>query len=848
MTRRILLWAILVLGFWLLHTATAQETRKASRRAAARRATAADPESAVGSATPVERIKSLPGFQVELLYSVPGDRQGSWVSMTVDNRGRLITSDQEGKLYRVTPPAVGETAAAAVEPIDLDIGGAHGLLYAFGSLYVMVNGKESGLYRVRDTNDDDRYDEIELLRKINGAGEHGPHAIIPSPDGSSLYVCAGNHTDLTEVATSTVPRVWQEDQLLPRMWDARGHAAGKLAPGGWICRVDPDGREFELVSSGYRNEFDIAFDPEGELFTYDADMEWDIGSPWYRPTRVLHATSGSEFGWRSGTGKWPEYYLDSLPSVVDVGPGSPTGITFGTGTQFPAKYQRALFISDWSYGILYAVHLTPDGATYRGELEQFAAAAPLPLTDVVVNPHDGALYFTIGGRGTQSGLFRVTYIGQESTDPAPRKTDAGSKARALRRRLESLHRPDAPNAVDLAWPYLNDPDRFIRYAARIAIEHQPVATWHDRALDESQPLARLTALAALARHGDAALEPKLLEALSGVSFASLDESGQLDWLRTASLVFTRMGAPDDAGRAMVLAEIAEHFPARGVRLNRELSRVLIYLEAPGVVGKTLDLLASAPTQEEQIHYAISLRSLATGWTLDQRRTYFDWFVSATSNRGGMSFDGFLKNIREEAIATLSESDKVALAETLAAVPVPKAQPVDAINRPFVRKWTVDELLPAVEANENGRDFERGREIFGAVSCFKCHRVAGEGGINGPDLTAAGRRFNSRDLLDALIEPSKVVSDQYQTTSFVLSSGKVVVGRVINLSGQSMNVLTDMLDPSSPTAIDRAEVEQVLPSTTSMMPTGLLDTLNQDEILDLVAYLRSGGNPNYEAFK
>ncbi len=64
---------------------------------------------------------------------------------------------------------------------------------------------------------------------------------------------------------------------------------------------------------GYRNQYDIALNEDGELFTYDADMEWDFGSPWYRPTRVCHATSGSEFGWRSGTGKWPAYYEDSLP-------------------------------------------------------------------------------------------------------------------------------------------------------------------------------------------------------------------------------------------------------------------------------------------------------------------------------------------------------------------------------------------------------------------------------------------------------------------------------------------------------------------------------------------------------
>ena len=367
--------------------------------------------------------------------------------MTPDPRGRLIVSDQYGSLYRVTPGA--DAVATKVEKLGVDIGAAQGLLYAFDSLYVMVNGRAaegSGLYRVQDTNGDDQFDSVKLLRKINGAGEHGPHAILLSPDGQSLYVCGGNHTDIPNPETSRVPRNWQEDQLLPRMWDAGGHAVGKMAPGGWVCKTDPEGKSFELIGSGFRNEYDIAFNPAGDLFTYDADMEWDIGSPWYRPTRVCNVTSGSEFGWRSGTGKWPMYYPDSLSAAVDIGPGSPTGISFGTGARFPAKYQNALFIADWSFGLIYAVHLQPDGSSYSGQFERFATASPLPVTDIVINPHDGAMYFTIGGRRTQSGLYRITYSGSDDTSTVVHGDDAGTAARRIRATLEALHTPGHPQA------------------------------------------------------------------------------------------------------------------------------------------------------------------------------------------------------------------------------------------------------------------------------------------------------------------------------------------------------------------------------------------------------------------
>jgi glucose/arabinose dehydrogenase len=100
--------------------------------------------------------------------------------------------------------------------------------------------------------------------------------VVLGPDGKSLFVVGGNHTKIPNPESSRVPRNWQEDQLLPRMWDAGGHAVNILAPGGWICRTDPEGKSWELYSNGYRNAYDIAFNTAGELFTYDSDMEWDI--------------------------------------------------------------------------------------------------------------------------------------------------------------------------------------------------------------------------------------------------------------------------------------------------------------------------------------------------------------------------------------------------------------------------------------------------------------------------------------------------------------------------------------------------------------------------------------------
>ena len=108
-----------------------------------------------------------PGFKAELLYRPSENEQGSWVSLTKDDNGRLIASDQYGHLYRITPPGIGDDPANTnVEQLDIEIGHANGLLWAFNSLYVVVNsnegigGRNSGLYRVRDTNGDDQFDSI----------------------------------------------------------------------------------------------------------------------------------------------------------------------------------------------------------------------------------------------------------------------------------------------------------------------------------------------------------------------------------------------------------------------------------------------------------------------------------------------------------------------------------------------------------------------------------------------------------------------------------------------------------------------------------------------------------------
>jgi putative heme-binding domain-containing protein len=799
--------------------------------------------------TAANGFRTLPGFEVDLLYKVPGEKQGSWVAMCVDPKGRLLTSDQYGKLYRVTLDANG--ANPQVEALKIDIGEAQGMLYAYDSLYININGKGPtgpGVYRIKDTDNDDQFDQYEhIVPMKGGAGEHGPHALVLGPD-KKIYFCSGNQTDFPDKAkTGAVPRHWSEDHPVGRMPDGRGFMKDRLAPGGWLCRMDENGDNVELMVTGFRNEYDIAFNPQGELFTYDADMEWDIGTPWYRPTRINHCISGAEFGWRNGTGKWPDYYGDSFGSVVNIGPGSPTGITFGTAAKFPAKYQNALFISDWSYGVIYAVHLTPDGSSYTGTFESFATAAPMAVTDLVIHPN-GSMYFMVGGRRTGSALYRLSYKGTESTATATGQDNpAAAEARKLRHRLEAYHVKPSAEAIPLAVDQLGSPDRAIRFAARIALEHLPVEQWREAVLKVTEPRAIVTATYALARTGSKQDQGKLIEKLSKIEFAKLPPAGQLELIRAYELIFLRLAPASDSERATILAQVDSKFPGKEALVNRELANLLVMLKAPKIVDRCVGQLRLASAQEDQIHYAFCIREVKDGWTDQTRKGYFQWFFDVATARGGASFGGFLANIRTVAMQNLTAGQKEALGELAGELPTPKDPLADYKPRSLVKEWKVAEIETELAKVTGKRDFERGRQLCAVAQCFKCHRFSGQGGIQGPDLTASSGRFSPHDMLVAIIEPNKEISDQYQATQFVTENG-IVVGRVANLNGNKIMVVTNMLDPGDFKEVDVDMIIERRPAPTSMMPSGLLDTFKPDEIADLLAYLRSGGNATHPVYQ
>jgi hypothetical protein len=570
-----------------------------------------------------DHIDMPEGFVIEELFSPTEAGYGSWVSLAEGPNEKMYACDQYGDIYSFHIPLPGEKIKPEeIDSVEMNIGYAHGLLWAFNSLYVVVvkspdeehpEDPSSGVYKLQDLDGDGKLDQVKKILALNGSGEHGPHSLRVSPDGESIYLIAGNFNEVPEHFNSLLPKTWEEDNLFPPYLDARGHAVNLKAPGGWIARSDPEGNQWELVAAGMRNPFGFGFNVEGELFAYDADMEWDFGMPWYRPTRILHITSGAEYGWRTGSGKWPEYFPDNLPSVVDMAQGSPTAVVMGQDLAFPEKYRKGLFACDWSFGTIYHVDLDPDGSSYKGKKTEFLTGTPLPISNAIAGT-DGNLYFLTGGRRLHSALYRVSYDGNDPSlfpSHSPGQDHDAAALRSLRKSLE-LHHGPSESAVETAWPHLSHDDRFVRYAARVAIEHQPMASWTSRLWREKDQKKLLYGALAYARSGGA-MNERSANALDGIIWDNLSQEERISLLRVYQLLLARMGGPVTPHMAEhIISHLGPHFPSEDAILNKELAQVLLFVEAPGAVQYTMDLLReSGDVTPDQQSAILDTTTLAT---------------------------------------------------------------------------------------------------------------------------------------------------------------------------------------------------------------------------------------------
>jgi putative heme-binding domain-containing protein len=761
----------------------------------------ADAQSAATTATD---ITVPPGFEVDLVRSAKPD-EGSWVAMAFDPSGRITLAREKKGLLRLTLSGSGEQKMETIEDSLLE---CRGLLYAHGALFANANNSKA-LYKLEDSDADGLFEKkTELLRTEGGVG-HGRNHIKLGPDGR-IYIAHGNNVLLPKQVSADSPlKNYADDQLIPNPWDGSMFDGTVELPAGHVLSIAPEGGEATLIAGGLRNPLDIAFHRDGALLTFDADMERDVGTHFYMPTRVLHIVPGADYGWRRGTGRWPSWYVDTLPSVVDVGLSSPTAIFFGYGAAFPKGYQDALYLCDWSYGRIIAVHLTKQGESYTGRMETFASGRPLNLTDGAIGP-DGAMWFITGGRSTQSGLYRIK-AKPEAKEPAPLVSN--------------------PPSVD----------RFALHRQRMAIEKAGDFTGPTGSSEVSWKAAmQLTACARSTTNSQ--LSETVTSALAYL--ASMDVELQLAGLRIIEIALSRGHPLDAKQRANLVTEAEARFPAKDARFSRELCKFLVYLKATSILEAATQHLKTLSATEDLVYYPFMLRYLKGGWSLDQRRTAFEALRKAEGLNGASTYFKVLQDTRSELAAALTPAEATQLAAVIHPPQPAKLLPT-ALPGHSYREWKIADLVPHLDEVKAGRSFEIAKSAMVTAQCVFCHKVSNDpnlpAGIAGPDLTQVRSRFSARDLLMHILEPSKVVEEKFRILTLTKTDDTEVSGVMESEDDERVTLRPNLLSPEV-IEVGKSQLKSRRSSDISSMPPGLLNPLKQEAILDLLGWFEANGDP------
>jgi putative heme-binding domain-containing protein len=1056
-----------------------------------------------------------PEFAIDRLAS--DEQTGSLIAMTFDSQGNILASQEGGPLLLVADHNQ-DGKFESVSVFSDQVNTAQGILSLQSSVFAVGKGPNgSALYRLDDTNRDGQADHTQTILRFRGSpGEHGPHAVRRGPDGL-LYIIIGNFARVAAKPDPKSPYIieYEGDLIEPRYEDPRGHAVGVPAPGGTVIRTDTQGSFAEVAAGGLRNPYDFAFNEDGELFTFDADMEWDLGTPWYRPTRINHVTPGAEFGWRSGWAKWPSTYIDSLPAIQQLGGGSPTGVEYYDHVMFPIRLQNKLFLGDWARGLIYAVHLEPDGASYKARCNVFLKGRPLNVTDMAVGP-DGALYFCTGGRGTDGGIYRVRWKGkvpeavtelgkgieqairqpQVGADWARTKiiavkqnlgdawpielaaiaTDKKHSVRDRKRALELLalfgprptsqllltisedREPDLrayvvrlmgqrsepdfdqrlvnllqdPNArvrrlaceavshrgqqspSNVLVGLLNDEDRFVAFAARRALEKLPAPQWQQEVLETASTRTFLQgATGLLIAYPSREVSLEILRRCESMIQGNAQNVGRpdgllthqsfLETLRVVQLALHR-GQITPQEVPSLTKQLVYEFPTSDSAMNRELVKVLAYLDPPEAASLFAQQLAHDIPEVEKLHLAAYAPRLQSGWQTEQKLAFLQYYEKARDLKGGHSVSAYVENFARDFFTHLSLVERrqvlavgeqyptsalsvlarlpdntspdvlaeiraldqrlashdgdvfdrlrVGIVATLGRFPdadstahlyeIYRTQPerrasvamsltvnpsgtnwdllVDSLktidgvaagdvlhalsqvpqkpetaepyrhvilqglrmhdaegelatkllthwtgipnsgktldeqlvtwqkwyghtfpNAPAAQlpqevgqnKWSYEELLSFLDSEEGtSGNPVNGSKIFRTAQCSKCHRVEGQGERLGPDLTTLANRFQKKEVLESIVYPSHVVSDQYVSRA-VVAGGRTYVGIATRDGAGKVIILTA---GGEKVQIEEQEIEEVHTTSVSAMPAGLLNQLTLDQVADLFAFL------------
>ena len=175
-------------------------------------------------------------------------------------------------------------------------------------------------------------------------------------------------------------------------------------------------------------------------------------------------------------------------------------------------------------------------------------------------------------------------------------------------------------------------------------------------------------------------------------------------------------------------------------------------------------------------------------------------------------------------------------------PVAPADPIGS-NRAFVKAWTMADFPGDLTNALRGRTPEIGKKLFEEATCATCHQIQGQGKAVGPDLTEVWGRWKGEapGVLREMLEPSHQIESKYVVRKIITLDGEILSGIVLSEDAKSISLLANPESPEA-TVVAKDDIEEMVQSSVSIMPKALLDRFSEDEILELLAYLRHVSPP------
>jgi putative heme-binding domain-containing protein len=559
-------------------------------------------------------------------------------------------------------------------------------------------------------------------------------------------------------------------------------------------------------------------------------------------------------------------------------------------------------LSSWGWAAIEAAKARL-GDRFTAELEQLARSTSAAGSDraraiLELQRHtsgaSSALLRALANDASADVRAAVVFVaGMQSSADA--KTIAAGRLRdaspfVQRRAAEALVRqgltdaqPSVAPVADL-YALLGSPDRFVRYAGRLALEHTPRGDWASRVMAETNVVAQTEGLLALVdtKTSEADLAPIFDRVVTLMQRTSLPTDQKTRVLRTFEVAATETASgvpaavktrvhdaligqfptPASLSATDTLVACQAHWPetttagCERTLWTHHMAKVLAYTGQPDAIDRILAVMPSGDAdQPGQISFMYALRMIDTGWTPAQKQQITAWWAKASKWRGGATFAGHLNNIFDASIDVMTDAEKQAAyqAAPLFAPLTPDDVTLTAAapgrggrggpQVPLDRQERYDNLVfprgsgPGSLAGRGGApNPTAGAETF-QQSCASCHRFGTTGRPYGPDLTSIGSTMPRRDILRAVFFPDEKVDDKYRTTVVVTKDGKTTRGLVVEETARNVSLVT--ADGGDPIAIAKSDITSRTIERTSIMPSDLPDRIGDQNVANVVSFLMAG---------